>query len=34
MKLIVKANFSAIIDKINDESLKEEIINEVDNRLD
>lgn len=33
VKLIVKANFNKILDRIKDEDLKEEIINEIDNRL-
>lgn len=34
MKLIVKAKFNAILDTIKDEDLKNEIINEIDKRLD
>lgn len=34
MKLMVRANFNKIIDKIQNEELKEEIIKEIDKRLD
>lgn len=34
MKLMVRANFNKIIDKIPDENLRDEILNEIDKRLD
>ena len=34
VKLIVKANFNKIISEVKDESLKEEILNEIDKKLD
>lgn len=34
MKLMVRANFNKIIDKISNEELREEILNEIDKRLD
>ena len=34
MKLIVKANFNEIIEKIHDEDLKNEVLNEIEKRLD
>lgn len=33
MKLMVRAKFNSIIEKIKDEELKEEILNEIDTRL-
>ena len=34
VKLIVKANFQKIIDRINDEELKNVILKEIDKKLD
>ena len=34
MKLMVRAKFNKIIDNIKDENLKEEILEEIDKRLD
>ena len=34
MKLMVRAKFNRIIENIKNEELKEEILNEIDNRLD
>ena len=33
VKLIVKANFNKIIERITDEELKNEVLNEIDNKL-
>ena len=34
MKLLVRAKFNKILENINDEELKEQILNEIDKRLD
>ena len=33
VKLMVKANFNKIIERITDEELKNEVLNEIDNKL-